>query len=199
MHDYSVDTKDRIKVITIMAILSVTIKYLINDLIKVYAPFLESVDTFFIFSILFASYNYFLWKYAKYLPFLDSTPNFNGIYEGGLFSSFHDYKEEIPAQVIVKQNWTKMLITLKTKTSKSCSKTGSIITKTKCDPTLLYFYQNDPNINSDKNTEIHYGTCEHTWDKDKKSFDASYYSGRGRKTDGIIKLKKVKKASLDFH
>lgn len=198
MHNYSVDTKERIKILAYMGIASVFIRVLLNDIIKKYIPVIEPVDTLFIFSILYGFYNYFLWKFAKYVPFLDSTPNFNGVYEGGLFSSHHEYKTEIPAQIIVKQNWTKMLITLKTKTSKSCSKTGSIITKTKCDPTLLYFYQNDPNIDSDKSFEIHYGTCEHSWDKDKNSFDASYYSGRGRKTDGIIKLKKVKKSVLNF-
>lgn len=198
MHDYSVDTKDRIKIIAILGILSVTIKILINEQIKKYAPFIEPVDTLFIFSALFSLYNFFLWKLAKFIPFLGYTPNFNGTYEGELFSSHHNYKEPIPAQVTVKQTWTKMLITLKTGTSKSCSKTGSIVTKTKCDPTLLYFYQNDPNVDSDKSMEIHYGTCEHTWDKDKNSFNASYYSGRGRKTDGIIKLKKVKKSALNF-
>ncbi len=198
MHNYSVDTKERIKILSYMGIASVFLRVLLNDIIKKYIPVIEPVDTLFIFSILYGSYNYFFWKFAKYVPFLDSTPNFNGVYEGTLLSSHHEYKTVIPAQVIVKQNWTKMLITLKTKTSKSCSKTGSIITKTKCDPTLLYFYQNDPNIDSDSSMEIHYGTCEHTWDKDKKSFDASYYSGRGRKTDGIIKLKKVKKSSLNF-
>lgn len=198
MHDYSVDTKDRIKVISILGILSVTIKVLINDYIEKYMSFIEPVGTLFIFSILFAFYNYFLWRYARYIPFLDSTPNFNGKYEGSLFSSKSNFKEEIPVHIIVKQNWTKMLITLKTKTSKSCSKTSSIITKTKCDPTLLYFYQNDPHVDSDKSMEIHYGTCEHIWDKDKQTFDATYYSGRGRKTDGFIKLKKVKKFKNEF-
>ncbi len=53
--------------------------------------------------------------------------------------------------------------------------------------------QNDPNIDSEKSMEIHYGTCEHTFDKKNNTFDASYYSGRGRNTTGIIKLKKQAK------
>lgn len=191
MHSYSIDTNERIEIISVLGIISVYVKNSINDFLNANFPgIITPLTALFLFSILFAIYNYALWRISARIPFLNSIPNLNGLYTGILKSSYDDYSKDYKATVRVKQNWTKILITLETETSKSCSKTGSILLNTKCEPTVLYFYQNDPKMNAQTTMEIHYGTCEHIWDKANNNFDASYYSGRGRKTNGIIKLKK---------
>lgn len=195
MHSYSIDNNERVTILSFFGVASVYIKNSINDfLVTNFGSIVAPLTALFIFSILFSIYNFVVWKWVARISFLKTTPNLSGIYKGVLKSSYDEYKVEHPAVVTVKQSWTKMLVTLQTEKSKSCSKTGSILLNTKCDPILLYFYQNDPNIDSAKSMEIHYGTCEHTFVKADNTFDAIYYSGRGRNTTGTIKLKKVKKS-----
>lgn len=191
MHSYSIDTEERIKILSIMGIISVYIKNSLEKTISEFLPnFFVPLSALFVFSILFLLYNHFIWKWVCKLPLGQVTPNLNGLYTGVLKSSYDEYNEPHKITMSIKQSWTKILITLHTETSKSCSKTASLLLNTKCDPMLLYFYQNDPHIDSKSSMEIHYGTCEHTYNKENKTLDAWYYSGRGRNTTGTIQLTK---------
>lgn len=192
MHNYSIDNNERIKILSIIGIISVYIKSYLNSIIESYLPGVIALfSALLIFSILFALYNNFLWKISYKIPFLKSTPNLNGKYSGFLKSSYDNYQQKHEVIVKVKQSWTKIFISLETTASKSCSRTASIVLNEKCDPVLQYFYQNDPNIDSSSTLEMHYGTCEHVFDKQKNTFNAWYYSSRGRKTTGTIELKKL--------
>lgn len=193
MHNYSIDSSERITVISVLGILGVYIANFINPCIKEFVGFITHLSPFLIFSILFSLYNFILWKWIARIHFLNTTPNFNGNYKGNLKSSFNNYQVEYPTDVTVKQTWTQIVIKQKTKTSTSCSVNASISIKTKCDPTIYYFYQNDPNIDSVDTMEMHYGSCEHVWDRKTNTFNAWYFSGRGRKNFGVIELKKEKK------
>ncbi|MBK9334688.1 MAG: hypothetical protein IPM96_20375 [Ignavibacteria bacterium] len=150
--------------------------------------YLEAPSPFLIFTFLFWLFNNYLWQIFVKINFI-KTPNLNGSYAGFLKSSYDEYKTKINMTLSVKQSWTQILITQNTETSKSCSIIASILIHKKCDPVLIYSYQNDPNITSATSTmHMHYGTCEHTFDKTKGTFNASYYSGRDRKTTGEIFL-----------
>lgn len=193
MHNYSIDTSERITVLSSLGIISVYSSTLVSDIMhSVFPGYVIPLSPFVIFSILFASYNFFLWKVFAKIKFLKMTPNLIGVYKGVLKSSYHEFKEELPTKVTVNQNWTHILITSETGSSKSCSKTASIVLKQKCNPILIYSYQNDPNVDAASSMQIHYGTCEHIIDIPNNKFDASYYSGRNRNTYGIILLKKTK-------
>lgn len=127
MHSYSIDNNERVTILSFFGVASVYIKNSINDfLVTNFGSIVAPLTALFIFSILFSIYNFVVWKWVARISFLKTTPNLSGIYKGVLKSSYDEYKVEHPAVVTVKQSWTKMLVTLQTEKSKSCSKTGSI-------------------------------------------------------------------------
>lgn len=193
MHNYSIDSNERVSVLFFIALASIGIMYLIQLWIKEFPWYLETPSPFLIFTFLFWIFNNYFWKVLVRINMI-KTPNLNGSYEGFLKSSYDEYKTKLNVTLSVKQSWTHILITQTTETSKSCSIIGSVLIHKKCDPVLIYSYQNDPNITTSTSTmHMHYGTCEHTFDKAKGTFNATYYSGRDRKTMGEIFLNKIKK------
>lgn len=190
MHNYSIDSNERITVLFFIALISIGLMYLFHIWIKDFPWYLEAPSPFFIFTILFGIFDNFCWKLFTKIRII-KTPNLKGVYTGFLKSSYDNFNSKINAVVTVKQSWTKILITQTTDSSKSCSVTASILLHKKCDPVLIYSYQNDPNISTATETmHMHYGTCEHTWDKQKRTFNAMYYSGRDRKNTGELFLEK---------
>lgn len=193
MHNYSIDSNERITVLFFIALISIGLMYLFQLWIKEFPWYLEAPSPFLIFTVLFGIFDKFGWKFFTKIHFI-KTPNLNGIYDGHLKSSYDNFRTKINVRLSVKQSWTHILISQATETSKSCSVTASMLLHKKCDPVLIYSYQNDPNISTATETmHVHYGTCEHVWDKEKKTFNATYYSGRDRNNVGDIFLNKVRR------
>ncbi|MEO8666170.1 MAG: hypothetical protein ABI462_11815 [Ignavibacteria bacterium] len=191
MHNYSIDSNERVSILFFIALASIGIMYLIQLLIQEFPWYLEAPSPFLIFTFLFWIFNNYLWKVFIKINII-KTPNLNGNYEGFLKSSYDEFNAKLSVKLTVKQSWTQILITQVTETSKSCSIIASVLMHKKCDPVLIYSYQNDPGITTSTPTmHMHYGTCEHTFDKAKETFNATYYSGRDRNTIGEIFLDRI--------
>lgn len=192
MHNYSIDSGERISVLFFITLVSIGIMYLIRLWVNDFPWYLETPSPFLIFTFLFWLFNNYLWIFFSKIKMI-KTPNLNGTYDGFLKSSFDNFESKVNVKLTVKQNWTQILVTQLTDSSKSCSVIASVLIHKKCDPVLIYSYQNDPNISSATSTmHMHYGTCEHTWKKENNTFNAMYYSGRDRNNTGEIFLEKNK-------
>jgi len=140
--------------------------------------------TYFILHYLFNS------KFWKYLP----IPDLDGDWEvkgktldrdgNTLYYWKGDWK--------VEQNWKKILIYQKTKSSESWSYTATISRKKgdKKKWVLAYSYNNEPLLAKNPDLQAHRGFCELEFDLYLKEGDGIYYNSRGRVTFGTMQLTK---------
>lgn len=191
MHDYSINNNERVIIYFFCALISVCIMYLISNLVENIPWYLESPSPFFIYGIIVYFFDKYLWN-KNFFKILIKTPDMNGEYAGMLKSSYDDFNKEYPVNIVVKQTWTKIIISLKTDTSESNSKGASIVFENE-KIYLFYYYLNKPNFDSVDSMQIHFGTCTHVFDDKTNCFNAEYYSSRGRKNHGTITLTKISK------
>lgn len=148
---------------------------------------LDNISTTTTITIMIAGvYSKWLWKFN---PF-DKTPKVYGKYKMTFLSTYDKLKRTM--DVIIKQDLFSNRIYIKTKESKSESKTSSIITK-KDSHELVYTYQNIPNKSEREHSEIHFGTCIFNIENNR-IVSGRYYTDR-QTTGDIINIRKVKKKS----
>lgn len=106
-----------------------------------------------------------LWKCRIFQKWLVLIPNLNGLWEGGIESTWIDpktneKKSAIPAILIVNQSLFKTSCLIKTDESMSRSITANfVIDKENQVCKLVYTYQNDSNQTLREKSPIHYGTA----------------------------------------
>ena len=88
--------------------------------------------------------------------------------------------------LMIRQRWTRMVITLETETSQSRSITATLRSVDAPNPTLSYLYLNEPKATAHEKMNIHHGTT--VVELKGSVLEGSYYTGRGRVTYGTVKL-----------
>lgn len=145
MHQYSVDYDRKIIYFTLVVI-SISLTSLIN-LIFTFSHFGMSVTGFTIFGLVFVVFDKFLWKWRFLFKLgIVKTPNISGKWEGNLSSSYHDFKEEMPACIVIKQTWSSILISGNFNQSKSYSISANLETNNGGRTVLRYVYTNENNL-----------------------------------------------------
>ncbi|MCW4018291.1 MAG: hypothetical protein NWF00_06395 [Candidatus Bathyarchaeota archaeon] len=194
MHDYSIDSNERLQIPLYLAIVSIlfmgSVQATLNFYHLVLPWWIDGVSVFGFYGFLLLLFDKYLWKW-RFLRTLNvvHTPNLNGTYEGNLLSSYSEFKKEIPISVEVVQNWTKISIVWKTKTSCSRSLVASMLTQT--EPNILtYQYLNEPNQNAPEALHMHRGTATTDIEKDQ-TLSGGCYNNRDGKTTVTFNLKKV--------
>lgn len=203
MHNYSIDTKERIFTIFKLAfgsiIFVILIKSFFKDIPWVQKYLSTSSVSFTIFGILYALFDKFLWKW-KWLRFVFSihTPIILGEWEGNYTSSYglnpdgsgEGYKGV--TKVKIKQTWSKISIrSFSEGSSKSCSQVAGIFIKHPKGIVLKYEFENEPDecFNSDLNK--HSGFESLVYDEDTDTMYGTYYTDKYRKTYGFKEYKKI--------
>lgn len=135
-----------------------------------------------IFQILEEMFDKWFWKF-KFIQLLFNTniPDFQGNWQGTVHSS-HKKKATTTIEVNIKQTWKKISIELRTKNSHSASLAASIVNNK-----LICVYRNEPFNQAVKTMHSHLGTAILTLENPKKIF-GDYFSGRDRKSIGVIQL-----------
>lgn len=151
MHQYSVDY-DRKLIYFVLVISSVFLTSCINYLFNI-TNLLISVAGFTIFGLLFLLFDKFLWKWSfLYKVGLIKTPNLNGIWEGTFSSSYHDFNQQMPARIEIKQTWTHICIFGKFNQSKSYSNSANLEINTGARIVLRYVYLNKNRLDKSEGT-----------------------------------------------
>jgi hypothetical protein len=192
MHDYAVDSDERLKVTLYIAIVSILLMLVVQkslDFFNMTLPWW--IDGISVFSF----YAFFLWLFDKHIwkwrltriMGLIKTPNIAGDYEGTFFSSYDDFKKPISIRVKIIQTWTKISVNWETELSSSRSFVATIITND--EPNILtYQYKNEPKTNTPSTMHMHMGTA--TVDILNDVLKGGCYSNRDRKTTGHFEFKK---------
>ena len=192
MHSY--DTEGRGKVFVALAVLSIVIVWLLHiglDFINFAPKWWLSVPSFAgIYSGLYWIFNRFLWKLGLLRKIgIIKIPDLSGEWVGIVESS---YGQGSPAQqlsMFISQLWSKIVITLETEHSRSRSVVASLRTDDLPNPELSYLYVNEPKSTAPSTMNMHRGTV--VLQIKGSVLEGDYYTGRGRREIGTIKLRRV--------
>ena len=192
MHSY--DTEGREKVFATLAILSVVLAWLLHvglDAIAFEPPWWLSVPSLAgFYSGLYWVFNRFLWKLGLIRKIgIIKIPDLNGEWIGNFESSYSQGTSAQQLSMFISQIWSKIVITLETEHSRSRSVVASLRADDLPNPELSYLYVNEPKSTAPSTMNMHRGTV--ILEVKVSVLEGDYYTGRGRREIGTIKLHKV--------
>jgi len=193
MHGYSIDSDERRNLVIILALLGIGLAYLASvgqDLVDRSWPWWFDAPAAFGFTtLLYTAFDRSLWRWRifHWLSVV-ATPDFTGDWEGTITSSHDKHATDHPVSVHINQRWTLISIVLEGKDSRSRSQLAGVVTKSGAAPRIVHTYVNEPRSGSVESMNIHFGTATMTLNEGGDILDGDYYTGRGRKTEGRIRL-----------
>lgn len=199
MHSYSIDTKERTRVIQIITIVSIMISAVLAELLSTknidLPDYLDFTSFSVIFGILYFSFDKFLWKWKLFTVIgLVKIPIIAGEWEGQYVSSYCDKdgnKFEGVATLKIKQTWTEICIYSTQKNSRSESQIAGLFINGDGIIKLKYQYQNEAKNTSDDTMNSHMGFNELVFDNKMNTLEGNYFTDRNRKTYGYLKYRKI--------
>jgi hypothetical protein len=196
MHDYAVFGHDRCLIGRWLGAISIMVAggisqllAAINNLTGIDAFTKTTITTGIAYFVLHYLFNKYAWK----IPFFE-IPNLNGTWRlnGQTLSEDGTVKYNWEGEIGVAQNWKSLQLHLKTKNSQSQSYTATI--SKRHGPTggwlLSYSYKNEPELEQTHELSSHKGYCEIEFDNDLKIGKASYFNSAGRRTFGVMTLRR---------
>jgi hypothetical protein len=193
MHYYSVDY-DRKLIYFLLVSVSITLTSFINYFLNLNQIAL-SVTGFTIFGLVFLAFDKFIWKLKFLYKFgIVKTPNFTGSWVGTITSSYHNFKEEIPAGIFINQTWTSIYISGHFNQSKSYSISANLETNNGGRTILRYVYMNVNNpAKSDGTMSCHSGITTLEFNFKDGYAEGKYYNEPPQNVNyGVLQLYKEK-------
>lgn len=136
------------------------------------------------------------WLFNKWgwkIPFF-KIPDLNGIWkvEGKTLDEDGHAKYEWLADLDIEQTWKQVSINIKTSKSQSESYTATLLKRNgvRGGWILSYSYKNEPNLDQIHELNSHKGFCEIEFGKDLQSAEGTYFNSGGRKTYGLMSIKR---------
>ena len=194
MHDYAIDSRERVLVVRILfmtsALLSGIAAALIpSDLLQM-RWLLPIPSIALVFGVSYWAFDNWLWRWQfPSVLRLISVPDLRGAWTGTIASSYTDFKRAQPVTVTIEQTWTKMVVRLNAAESRSWSLTASVLTNAPEGLVLTYLFDNEPEAESDRTMERFRGTTVLVRTATDR-LEGYYYTGRGRGTHGSLKLRR---------
>ncbi len=199
-YPYSSDSNERQHFIVHAALLSVLIIYLLHlakgSLAPTIAiPWFVELPTF--AGLTWGIYNWaahYAWRYKWFrVLFGVRMPDLNGIWAGHLISTF-DTSKQIKCALKIEQTWDSIGLIFETGQSRSCNGITGVAVKSPGGARLVYEYTNVPNaISANEGMHHHEGTQWLTLseDRDGLKLEGEYYTGRDRKTYGVVEVRRT--------
>ena len=192
MHPYATDSRERVDVVVVLAFLSVAVTYgfyfFLHKTGIQWPWWLEAPSMWGVFGGLYTLFEKKLWR-CKWLHRIGlvKVPDLNARWHVQGHSSTRE--EDFAGEILVRQTWTHLSITMETEHSKSHSLTASLLLNQPDGVTLSYEYRNEPKPNALPTMHAHRGTAV-LYLKDENHLEGEYYSGRDRQNYGTLQLKR---------
>jgi SMODS-associating 2TM, beta-strand rich effector domain len=196
MHSYSTDSGERETILLLLAAFAIAAAWgesRLLQLTRLAVPFwLDAPSTMAFYGIFFKVFDIWLWR-VRFLHRMGllKVPILSGGWKGFVVSSFDNHKKAHPVAVFIDQTWTKMSVRLQSDNSHSFTSTASLQVHAPEGTVLSYQYENQPQPEALRTMEIHVGTARLILQADGLALEGYYYSGRGRKEFGSLKLEKA--------
>ena len=194
MHDYAIDSRERVLVVRILfmvsAFVSGTVAVLVpSDLIPM-RWLLPIPSIALVFGVSYWAFDNWLWR-CRFLRVmrLISVPDLRGVWTGELASSYTSFEKAQPVTATIEQTWTKMVVRLNAAESRSWSITASVLTNAAEGLVLTYLFDNEPKAESVGTMQRFRGTVVMVRTAPDR-LEGYYYTGRGRETHGSLRLRR---------
>lgn len=185
MHEYTIKRPLKIRIVFLIAFLSITFSQFINQIVPIAASAL--------FILLWLFFSKILWNKA-FMTKLSQTPDLNGTWNcnaEGKKQNDPSITNPWKATITIEQNFSEISIFLitnnKSSQSVSCGASIEFINKNTC--VLSYPYKNTP-LNADEDMHEHDGFCQLTFNLKDNTATGYYYTNNSRKSYGFMKLTK---------
>lgn len=203
MHNYSIDTRERVYVVFKLALISIVLvtilKNFLTNITFIHLSISISSLSLTIFGFIYYLFDNYLWDFKIIRLALGvKVPNLSGEWKGEFVSSYQarddgtgGVKGEV--QIKIKQTWSKISICSNNPgSSKSYSHIAGIFLKDPKGIVLKYEYENEPIESFVNSMNRHSGFESIVYDEDdKNSMYGSYYNDKYRKTYGTKKYTRV--------
>ena len=192
MHDYAIDSRERVFVVRTLfmasAIVAAVSAVLIPPDLTPMRWLLPIPSIALVFGVSYWVFDNWLWRW-RFLRVmrLISVPDLRGAWTGTIASSYTGFEKTQQVSVKIEQTWTKMVVRLNAEESRSWSVTASVLTNAPEGLVLTYLFDNEPKAESVMTMQRFSGTTVLTRTAPDR-LEGHYYTGRGRETHGSIKL-----------
>lgn len=198
MHPYATDSTERKLVPFLLAALAIAGAWLIGPALAwshLRMPWwLQAPSALGLYGALYGAFDRKLWYRAFFRRTgIIKVPDLRGRWHGRITTSFDEHATQHEVDVSIFQTWTRLVVELDGKDSRSHSLVAGLVVEDNPVPILSYQYLNEPGPSAKSTMVIHYGTVLLRL-IDATSLQGEYYSGRGRETFGSIVLRRVTEA-----
>ena len=194
MHDYAIDSRERVLVVRILftasAVVSGVAAALIPSDLLPMQWLLPIPSIALVFGVSYWAFDnwFWRWQFLRALRLI-SVPDLRGAWTGTIASSYTEFEKTQQVTVTIDQTWTKMAVRLNAAESRSWSVTASILTNAPEGLVLTHLFDNEPEPQSVGTMQRFRGTAVLV-SAAPGVLEGYYYTGRGRETHGSIKLRR---------
>ena len=148
------------------------------------------------YTISYWLFDHHVWRFKSLHRLgLVNIPDLNGRWIGEVDSSFGNGGSMRPVSLSITQTWSRITIRLDSDHSSSHSEAGAIRNLDLDTPELVYMYWNEPKSHAADSMEAHRGTV--ILKLSGKVLIGQYYTGRGRREIGMIKVARAKASTSE--
>ena len=189
MHSYELEGRG--KVVVALGVIGVFLVWLVDvglTAVKFDPQWWLSVPSFAgFYSALYWLFDRHVWRWRILgkLEFVQ-VPDLNGTWTGDVRSSYDGYKSIYPVTVVIRQRWSQITVRLETERSQSRSLAATFRVVDLPRPELSYLHINEPTPGASATMNIHRGTVDLEFSEG--TLEGHYYTGRGRMTNGTMRL-----------
>ena len=194
MHDYAIDSRERVLVARILFMASALVSGIVaalipSDLIPM-RWLLPLPSIALVFGVSYWAFDNWLWRW-RFLRTLRlvNVPDLRGAWTGTVASSYTEFAETQPVTVTIEQTWTKLAVRLNAAESRSWSVTGSVLVNAPEGLVLTYLFDNEPKAEAAGTMQRFRGTTVLVCAEPGR-LEGHYYTGRGRATHGSLRLRR---------
>ena len=193
MHSY--DAESRSRVVAFLAVCSIFLVWLCHtglSTVEFEPQWWFSVPSFAgMFSGLYWAFDRWVWRFGPLRKVgIVRIPDLNGKWEGQVASLAAEGGGVYAVSIVIRQRWSRIVVTLETQYSRSRSIAASLRTDDVPNPELSYLYINEPKAIAATTMSMHRGTTVMELKDDV--LEGDYYTGRGRMTFGAIRLTRAR-------
>ncbi len=198
MHDYAIDSRERVLVVRILFMASALVAGIATMLIPsdlIPMRWLLPIPSIaLVFGVSYWAFDNWLWRWRFLRTMrLISVPDLRGAWTGTVASSYTGFETDQPVTITIEQTWTKLAVRLNAAESRSWSVTASVLTNAPEGLVLTYLFDNEPKPEAVKTMQRFRGTTVLVR-TDSDRLEGHYYTGRGRATHGSLRLRRRKAA-----
>jgi hypothetical protein len=192
MHEYSINSQERLHIPFFLAGTSISLAYLLKVIIHP-PEFVPIPSAFAIYGIFYKLFDKHIWKW-KWIRSLGliQTPNLNGNWIMETTSSKTEYKITYEGRLCIEQTWTRISLFFEGSSATSTSQMASISIQNHSLFTLEWEYLSKKKPEYSEEDYMHYGITRLQWtgSDSMNSLEGDYYTDRSRHQYGQVTIKK---------